>query len=105
MSPQRRRTVKAWGIEWRSKSILDGERRSLLGRFSPGLEAPPHLAGYKTMAFETRKAAQAHIEQYYSDCRRPDLRAEPHGWRMPRAVRINVVVTYQLPKQKPKRKT
>lgn len=44
--------------------------------------------------FNTRRQCRAWIEEAWGYLRtRPDLRAEPHGWRMPRPVRVSVTVT------------
>lgn len=41
--------------------------------------------------FRTRRACRAYIEERYGYIRRrPDLKAEPFKWRMPRAVRVEV---------------
>ena len=41
--------------------------------------------------FRDRKSAKAFIKSKYGYImRRPDLRAEPHGWRLPMAVRVVV---------------
>jgi hypothetical protein len=48
---------------------------------------------YQPALFRTRRAAQAYIEERYGYIRaRPDLRSNPHGWRMPKAVRVTVSV-------------
>ena len=84
-----------WAIECRSNNRLDGARSGLAGRFSSGLaDAPAHLGGYTVMVFATRAAARLYIEVHYGYiARRPDLHAEPHGWKMPRPVRVKVTVT------------
>lgn len=88
------RKTYAWGLLWQSTNRLDGERRQLMGRYSLGNpDAPEHLAGYNTMAFRTRAEARAYIEKHYGYIRhRPDLRLEPHGWKMPVPVKIEVRV-------------
>ena len=41
--------------------------------------------------FRTRREAREYINEKYGYIRtRKDLRAEPHFWRMPRAVRVSV---------------
>lgn len=71
-----------WAIEWRSDNWLDGRCRRFIWNGTQ-----PHL-------FETRAKARAFIaEKYDYFARRPDLRAEPHGWRMPRAVKVSVQLT------------
>ncbi len=45
------------------------------------------------MLFRTRAECRAWIDEHYGYIRtRADLRAEPHGWRMPRAVKVRVVL-------------
>lgn len=79
------RQTAHWGVLCRSSNALDGDRSWLEG---------DACAQSRTALFPTRKAAASHIEEkwgYLKD--RPDLRAEPHGWRMPRPVRVTVAVT------------
>ena len=71
-----------WGVEWHSRNRLDGVSRYLLWK-CPG----------QPLFFETRQECRAYIQETYSHIRhRPDLRAEPHGYRMPQAVRVVVEV-------------
>ncbi len=80
MKPSR---AKKWAVQWRSDNTLDGRTRRLQGDFH-GL----------SMLFHTRRECRAHIEQEYGYIRtRSDLRAEPHGWKMPVATRVLVTVT------------
>jgi hypothetical protein len=75
---------EAWAVLWRTKNALDGERESFL--CSPTLPQRVRL-------FETRREARAYIAANWSYLReRPDLRAEPHGWRMPIPVRVKVTI-------------
>ena len=72
--------VDMWAGEWHSNSLLDGERRHILyeNRF-PAL-------------FHTRRACREYINDKYGYIKtRPDLRTEPHGWRMPQPVKVEVV--------------
>ena len=67
-----------WGIEWRSDNVLDGRQRYLVW-------------DREIRLFRTRGEARAHIELRYGYIRRrPDLRSEPHDWRMPVAARVEV---------------
>ena len=88
------RDAVPWAIKWREKSALDGERETLLGRYFPGLPlVPDHVAGQTVMLFKTRALARVHIRKHYAYIRqRSDLRQEPHGWKMPVAVRVSVEV-------------
>lgn len=69
-----------WGAMWRSNSNLDGGLRT-------------HLINENCLPvlFRTRREARAFIEQRYGYItKRPDLRAQPHGWRLPIPVRVAV---------------
>lgn len=86
----------AWGVRWESNSRLDGEQRWLIGSANT-----LHYIHYITelqgctgsLMFESRRACQEYIKEKYGYIRdRKDLREEPHGWRMPKATRIKIVV-------------
>ena len=69
-----------WAGEWHSNNLLDGERRHLL--YENGLP----------VLFGTRKACREFIKANYGYvAEREDLRTEPHGWRMPQAVKVKIV--------------
>lgn len=77
------RPCSAWGCLWRSKNKLDGLREHLL------------YDGPTPAMFRDRKSAREHIKSKYGYIlRRPDLRAEPHGWMLPVAVRVEVRVKH-----------
>lgn len=66
-----------YGVLWRSKNLLDGESEYLM--YKDGLP----------LLFVTKKKATEWIRNNYGYiARRKDLRQEPHGWRMPQAVRL-----------------
>lgn len=70
-----------WGVEWHSKDRLDGDRRYIM------------WDNCLPLMFPTRQLARDYIVRRYGYIRhRLDLRREPHGWRVPQAVRIKVVV-------------
>ena len=80
-----------WGILWVSNNRLDGYRSHLMG--SAAIAKPEAVSGCKLMVFPTRARARRYIEDNYSYIRqRRDLREEPHGWKMPRAVRVRMSV-------------
>lgn len=83
-----------WAIEWRSENRLDGRTERLVGRFGMHTPAcPDHLSGYRTMVFKTRQQARDFINVHYAYIRkRPDLQVEPHGWKMPRPIKVEVTV-------------
>lgn len=67
-----------WGVVWLNK---DG--------------TPAHLIHYNLLPilFKTRKQARLWIEDNYGYIRhRPDLKREPHRWRVPQAVRVRVAM-------------
>lgn len=70
-----------WGVKWTSDCRLDGRRSHLVNE-----NCVPVL-------FRTRADARAWVAGKYGYIAgRPDLRAEPHGWRIPQAVRVLVSV-------------
>lgn len=71
--------VQRWALQWHSKNRLDGERKHLI--FEDGIPA----------LFKTREAARMFASKKYGYIKaRPDLRAEPHGWRFPQPVKVTV---------------
>lgn len=67
-----------WGLQWYSRNQLDGERRYLLW------DGPA-----KPLLYRTRREARADALKRYGYIKsREDLRAEPHGWRLPIPVRV-----------------
>jgi hypothetical protein len=76
--------LTAWAVECHSVNRVDGDRRFLVWDHEPG-----EMFCYRL--FRTRFECRAWIDAHYGYLReRPDLRAEPFGWRMPRAVRVTV---------------
>lgn len=74
----------AWAVVCRSKNELDGARIWFDS-------TPDHPS--KIRMFDTRKAAREYITERYGHLRdRPDLKAEPHGWKMPKVVQIRMMV-------------
>ena len=71
-----------WGALWRSKNSSEGVRTHLINNES----CLPAL-------FVTQLEARKFIDEKFGYLRtRPDLRAEPHGWRMPIPVRVWMTV-------------
>ena len=69
-----------WAAEWHSNCLLDGERRYIINE-----NCLPAL-------FRTRKKCREFIESSYGYiANRPDLRAEPHGWTMPQAIKVEIL--------------
>ena len=76
-------TRTLWGVLWRSDNLVDRRTEHLMG--TPELGLP--------VMFKTRRECREHIEARYGYIRgRKDLRAEPHGWLMPKAVKVTVTV-------------
>lgn len=69
-----------WAAEWNSKNYLDGDNRHIIYR-----DLLPAL-------FRTRRECREFINDRYGYIRdRDDLRREPYGWRLPRAIKVKVV--------------
>lgn len=79
-----RKEATRWAILWRQENQLDGKREHLVG---DGHDLP--------LMFLTRAECRSHLRDRYGYIRtRPDLKTEPHGWKMPRVVKIVVAVEY-----------
>lgn len=74
------RTHKRWAIRWESgPNSIDGERA--------------YFVGGPSLLFKTKRECCEYIQDHWGYIRkRPDLHRFPHGWRMPKAVRVTVVV-------------
>ena len=72
-----------WALEWNSRSVLDGEGHRthfIHENLFPKL-------------FKTRHEARAWANEEYGYIKtRPDLRAQPHAWRIPRPVRVKLAL-------------
>lgn len=76
---------KLWGAEWYSKNAVDGESRYLI------------FDNCRPVLFRTRQAARDWIKRDYGYIKtRSDLREEPHGWRLPRVVKVRLEKTEAL---------
>ena len=70
-----------WAVQWRSENRLDGRREYVIWNWRTR----------QPLLFDTRSEARAFISKEYGYLvERSDLRAEPHGWKMPQAVRVEV---------------
>jgi hypothetical protein len=73
--------TERWAIQWHSKNLLDGEQRHWCWN------------GTVPFLFRTRQSAREEIKKRWGYiAHQPHLRREPHGWRMPRAVKVRVVL-------------
>lgn len=70
-----------WAVLWRSDNSRHGKREYLIGENG------------NLPTFGTRQKCREYISQKYGYLRsRPDLKAEPHGWKMPIPVRVKTVI-------------
>ncbi len=68
-----------WAAQWYSKNKLDGVSQYII--FQNGLP----------VLFRTRRECRDYIKLNYGYIAdREDLRDEPHGWRLPRPVKVVV---------------
>ena len=78
------RTTRAWAVLCESDNRLDGKRAYLDG-------VPDHPS--RTKLFFTRQQARDYNNKHYGYIRdRPDLKKEPHGWKMPKVVQVLITV-------------
>lgn len=71
-----------WGVQWYSKNKLDGANRHII--YVDGLPA----------LFRTKRKAVEFIDVNYGYIRnRRDLRGEPHGWRIPKPIKVKIQET------------
>ena len=74
--------VIRWGLMWYSKDSLYGITRHLI------------FENCLPVLFTTRKEARAFNQEKYGYIKlRKDLRTEPHGWRLPREIRVKIIPT------------
>ena len=78
MSQRHERFIRpSWGLLWHSKTRLGGVCEHMI--YEDG----------QPCFFKTRNKARGYAQQKYGYIRsRRDLRQEPHGWRLPRPVKI-----------------
>ncbi len=73
----------SWAILHVTDNVLDGHRE--------WLEGTTITPGCPTLLFSSRQAARLYTEEAHGYIRkRPDLQAEPHGWKMPRPVKVSI---------------
>lgn len=71
-------TGALWGALWRSNNRA-GKREELICEY-----------GIPVM-FKTREECLQYIEKDYGYLKsRPDLKSEPHGWKMPIPIRVSI---------------
>ena len=73
----------AWAVLFRQVNKVDGAKCHLVHQ---PISCVPFL-------YRTRKQAKLFIEQEFGYIRRrKDLQDEPHGWRMPIPIRVNITI-------------
>ena len=79
-----------WGIEFRSDNWLDGKTSRLQVNWNNPYDdiMRPRLFSTRQIAREWNHRENGWIKHRY------DLMAEPHGWKVPRVVRVEV--TYKV---------
>ena len=77
-----KRTMVRWGAKWRSKNKLDGITEHIVfDNLDPVLS-------------HTKKGITEFIKERYGYiAKRKDLRQEPHGWRMPKPIKLKITMT------------
>ncbi len=79
-------TAHAWAALWRSKNKLNGVTEHFVHD------------NLLPILFPSRKQARRWIETWFGYIRtRPDLRNEPNGWQMPKAVRVTITLNTKKP--------
>jgi hypothetical protein len=74
--------MNLWAAQWHSRTRMDGELKHFL--YEDGIP----------VLFKTRREAREYINQRYGYIRdRIDLRQEPHGWRIPTALKVTLELT------------
>lgn len=73
-----------WAVLMQSDSLLDGKVSYLMGE--------PN-GTTRTALFPTRSKARQYIDERHGYIKtRKDLRSEPFGWKVPKAVRVSVAI-------------
>ena len=76
-----------WALKWRQENRLDGKTEHIIRHHHGAYNYPTFLV------FHTRREAREHLKANYGYLRtRPDLKAEPHGWKMPQVVKVVVSI-------------
>ena len=72
-----------WMPLWKSNCKLDGKNRHLIKFFWKDRN--------RVLIFHTRRECREFINEHWGYFKfRKDLRSEPHGWRLPEAVKVDV---------------
>lgn len=78
---KKRKYMERWAVRWRSHNEFAGKTEFFT------------CDGLNYDLFRTKKDAAQHIKDEYGYiAKRRDLRAEPHGWKMPIAIKVRVIL-------------
>jgi len=70
---------KIWGVLWIQKGSIDGDCESLVYK------------DCKPVMFSTKRECKKFIDETYKFITaRKDLRRYPHGWRLPKPVKLRI---------------
>ncbi len=84
---------KGWALKWYSKNHVDGVSEHLLGKAHNSGEP---RTGHIINVFKTRKEAREYNAKHWGYiAARSDLREQPHGWSVPRVVKVKITVKEQ----------
>lgn len=73
------RRIIRWGALWRSQNNLDGITEYII------------CVDCKPILFRTRQECRKWINEKYGYIgNRSDLKREPHGWKIPKAVKVKI---------------
>jgi hypothetical protein len=79
-----------WAVEWQQKNKLDGETAQWMARYFRHPRDPIYT-GCSLALFATRQQAREWVWEYYGYiAKRPDLMAEPHGWKTPKIYKVRL---------------
>ena len=80
---RKKESLVRWALKWRSKNKLDGITEHII------------FDKCQLKFFSTRKDARDFANERYGYIKtRKDLREEPFGWRVPRAVKVRITLIY-----------
>lgn len=69
-----------WAAQWHSRNKTEGDKKHIC------------YENCMPVIFRTRAEARKWIELRYGFIKtRPDLKQEPHGWRLPRAIKVGII--------------
>jgi len=77
--------VIRWAVLWRQKGSIDGDIERIQWGYGGDRQAP--------YLFRTKKDCAVFIKERYGYiAKRKDLREYPHGWRMPKPIKVRVAL-------------